>query len=438
MKDRRHPIAQPMVLQTMDFESALSLTCKCRRFHTLRLLVILIGLFLLRNVSLFIQVSHNHSPPTRTLPRTSPKRRRYTRSVEPIPASLAQNATFSSCLLLKDDNEILPEFLAYHYHSVNLRNLVVAVDPTSTQSPDSILKRWQHDMTITLWNDSDFMPKDFLKKKRPPKLQKKRDFPGISKQALLEISNHRYRQQVFLSRCMKYLRKQKASWVMHIDTDEYVITSQLLREQQPSHIHLPPIQQPGSVLSVLQQVVSQSPKTVNYPCIPMVRSLFGSMEDSTELPAVSDFDPRQFETLRWSYHANPTNITFNGNPKVMIDLQAIPSQKFDASVFSIHRPYVEYCSLNLDIEYSNVDEQPISVNHYLGSWERYSGRADNRRSRSKYKRKASVAYGQDHGIQPWLSGFVNGVGLEKAKRLLGDSYLLNNAEHNSPLLTAEH
>jgi hypothetical protein len=38
--------------------------------------------------------------------------------VEPNPLSLAPNATFSACLLIKDDNEILNEWLAYHYHNI--------------------------------------------------------------------------------------------------------------------------------------------------------------------------------------------------------------------------------------------------------------------------------------------------------------------------------
>lgn len=35
----------------------------------------------------------------------------------------------SACLLVKDENNNLPEWIAYHYHNLPLRYLVVAVDP---------------------------------------------------------------------------------------------------------------------------------------------------------------------------------------------------------------------------------------------------------------------------------------------------------------------
>ena len=46
--------------------------------------------------------------------------------------------SFSACMLIKDDNDLLNEWLAYHYHVLNLRYLVVAVDPSSATSPTPI------------------------------------------------------------------------------------------------------------------------------------------------------------------------------------------------------------------------------------------------------------------------------------------------------------
>ena len=39
------------------------------------------------------------------------------------------------CLLIKDDNDLLSEWIAYHYHVFNMRRLIVAMDPTSKTSP---------------------------------------------------------------------------------------------------------------------------------------------------------------------------------------------------------------------------------------------------------------------------------------------------------------
>ena len=48
----------------------------------------------------------------------------------------------SACLLIKDDNTRLIEWLAYHYTMFPLRYLIVGVDPDSATSPKVILQRW--------------------------------------------------------------------------------------------------------------------------------------------------------------------------------------------------------------------------------------------------------------------------------------------------------
>jgi hypothetical protein len=47
---------------------------------------------------------------------------------------------FSACLMLKDQNKILPEWLAYHYEVLPLRRLIIGVDPFSETSPDTIVQ----------------------------------------------------------------------------------------------------------------------------------------------------------------------------------------------------------------------------------------------------------------------------------------------------------
>lgn len=45
-------------------------------------------------------------------------------------------------LLVTDESLRLDEWIAYHYHVLPLRHLVVAVDPASVTSPAAILSRW--------------------------------------------------------------------------------------------------------------------------------------------------------------------------------------------------------------------------------------------------------------------------------------------------------
>jgi hypothetical protein len=200
---------------------------------------------------------------------------------------------------------------------------------------------------------------------------------------------------------------------------------------KPRYLVIPPMDQPGSVLSLIQQVVNKTASSVKYPCISMLRVLFGSVESSlaeqsTGVPA--EYNATAFESLRWRFHALPHHAELHGNPKVILDVRAIPERYFEPRiVFSIHRPVREYCPRHSEMAFSNFRKQPIAVNHYLGSWERYSGRNDLRRSRDKYDMKASVNRGHDDGIRWWLRGFVKSMGAEQATNLLGSYYLAEYA-----------
>lgn len=359
----------------------------------------------------------------------------HTKEIPPAnPASLSPNATFSACLLIKDDNEILDEWIAYHYFVIKLRQIIVAVDPLSREFPSKILQKWRTltDLEITEWSDENYMPRTFLKTNHPPPkfVQKASDFNvQMNPSDLLEVSNHRYRQRVFLAKCMSNLRERGKSWVIHIDTDEYVVPSKLLRQMMVHYVDLLPMDQPGSVLHLLQQAVIKTRELISYPCISMLRVLFGSVESSYQEIAKDvppGFNATTFESLRWHYHALPHNMTYNGNPKVILDMSAIPDAHFPADiVYSIHRPVQQYCQKNKELSFTSFRKQPIAVNHYLGSWERYSRRNDKRRRSDVYQRKAEVRRGKDDGIRPWLSGFVNEFGHEKASILLGWPHATN-------------
>lgn len=354
---------------------------------------------------------------------------------EPVASSLWPNATFAACLLIKDDNSILPEWLAYHYHVLRLRHLIVAVDPLSVEYPTKILERWRNatDMQIEEWGDVDYMPSDFLVYQKPPEKYMEpaaKLGPTLSEEDILEINIHRYRQRVFLAKCMRKHKEDGNSWTIHVDTDEQITPSKLLRQMNPDYVTIPPMDQPGAVLNLIQQVVQKTGDKVNYPCLSMLRVLFGSVESTREeiyKDVPPGFNPEHFESLRWRYHALPHNMSFHGNPKVLLDVSAIPGNQFPEDlVFSIHRPVKSYCHRNDELAFTSFRKQPIAVNHFLGSWERYAGRNDKRRSRAKYDAKASVHRGTDDGSRLWLQGFLNTFGFDRARYLLGDYYVASD------------
>jgi hypothetical protein len=170
-----------------------------------------------------------------------------------------------------------------------------------------------------------------------------------------------------------------------------------------------------------------------------MRLLFGSVENrlstSTSLNNHSTtdmFNATEFETLRWKFHAPPVNMSYHGNPKVIMDVSAIPESYFSEEVvFSIHRPLQDFCKVNKELDYTKYYKQPLAANHYLGSWERYSARNDSRRSRDVYDSKAQAQAGQDDGISDWLLGFVDSIGPSQAAQLLSGKYLSNNSTETS-------
>ena len=112
--------------------------------------------------------------------------------------SLQPNATFSACLLIKDDNDLLNEWIGYHYFSLKMRTLLVAVDPTSNEFPSKIFSKWRRmtDLNVIEWTDTDYMPPQFLTTNHPPPqfmLHKNNfSFPGnisfpLSDETLLQI-----------------------------------------------------------------------------------------------------------------------------------------------------------------------------------------------------------------------------------------------------------
>ena len=66
----------------------------------------------------------------------------------------------AACLLVNDENPRLPEWIAYHYHTLPLRSLIVAVDPASRSSPANILNTWREVMglDVQIWKEERYMP----------------------------------------------------------------------------------------------------------------------------------------------------------------------------------------------------------------------------------------------------------------------------------------
>jgi hypothetical protein len=364
------------------------------------------------------------------------------------------NSTFSACLLVMDDNHRLVEWLAYHYHVLPLRTLIVAVDPRSRTRPTKLLNRYRRlqdqSMYIEEWTDFDFMKPELAKNKiqDDAELQIKRD-------------RHRMRQKNFYRACLQKMKTLERSWVTLIDTDEFIMynhksggvngdesifqeweTQQATIHKERYHRAKPrtPLSKPppspaeaGGLMKFLHQEQAAGHEFFQSPCISMPRLQFGAKESTPDELRDHGIDsdvvvnPDQLDTLRYRKHAERQDFVKNGLAKSMMDVSRITTFP---RIQSLHRPIKEYCSA----PWKNEWDSGLRINHYLGSWEAYSFRDDSRRGGERsyegWVFKAMDADETDDNIRPWVAGFVESQGKEQAQQLLDGAGLPKGYQSN--------
>lgn len=350
-----------------------------------------------------------------------------------VKMAMNNSMTFSACLLVMDDNHFLIEWLAYHYHVLPLRYLVIATDPRSATSPHTILQRWReqvNDFTIVEWKDDDFMT-DLERQEATDHVRIQFRRTGIQNQP--HLIEHRARQRLFYYKCMLHLKKKRRRWTVMIDTDEFLHVNYHPNTMQSiiNSSTLPPgtyMNEPGSVMKFLKAELKRPGQNLTSACVQIPRLRYGAKEtyhlDERVAPSLpgdvySPFNISHFQTLRWNYHALALDHTANKISKTMIDLGRVRWQQIEP-VQSIHRPIWELCGHRR--LYITAEQQVFVINHYLGTLEQYFFRNDSRtgkeRSLDVYDKVKAIDDENDDQVHSWLQGFVKVHGLEKAAALL--------------------
>jgi hypothetical protein len=308
----------------------------------------------------------------------------------------------AACLLVKDDNHWLSEWLAYHYHVLPLRHLIVVQDPTSRTSSQPILDVWKNRMSITTWTDAEFVP-DWV-------IQKHKD--GDLDDAHL----HRKRQQYFYASCLKHLQRQGATWVVLVDTDEFI---------RPN-IYLPNVTTPdlavsGSVQRWLHERVGTRKDYKAMACMNMPRLQITSTEtDPTllhnDIPV--GLNASQFLTTRWRIHnGQEIYMGHNLDGKNILHVQWLAQTKvrIPARAHNAHHIIPHVCPDTNGRQLTHPHSWLI-IYHYLGTYEQYAYRQDPRDAivgRPKRDRALWSKTGQsppatirDDSMGAWLTGFV--------------------------------
>jgi hypothetical protein len=360
--------------------------------------------------------------PTRAVATTS--------SVAPLP-QLETTDMFGACLMVKDDNELLYEWLAYHYTILPLRYIVVGSDINSTQDPTAILERWREktDLRFRVLQASEFS-------------NRYDEGPTFEKD---ETSRHHHalvsRQKGFISACSELLQKQGIRWTAYIDSDEFVVPNRLSEHDEGLVVdgskHNSIRKESYQIRSSLEAVGSPNTTVVDVllelqkhgivgSCYTTPRLLVGALENRT-CPAakeVSDLARRRFQyrsmnTLRFLQHAKKGDFQYSKFGKVFMDLGRIPEDTvLNVKPRNIHRPYRDHCGPGV----VHFPDTFFYLNHYIGSWERYSSRPDGRRNRNEWEQRAHLDDGTapcESAIHGWFSRFISSVGEEQARYLMG-------------------
>jgi len=317
--------------------------------------------------------------------------------------------TFSACLILQDDNKILPEWLAYHYHFLPLRHLVVSADRGNVTSPEHIFDQWRAlGMRIDVW-------------------------PGET-----EGDHVTGRHRRFIPKCLSYLQDLNRTWTLFVDTDEYIVFNRVM-ENEPLpkmcireyrgkgsnttasellvrecadrllSVHRRPLPKVGDVTAA--DYIHDTGGNVSlwdaYPCVTFPRVFFGARESTDEevsrdVPA--GFNGTAFQTLRYRKFA------FLHKPGKSI----VDATRYDGRGYEVHRVMMEKCSS--PTPYPSLFDALFRVHHYTPSLQVFLSRPnDSRRDEKDYALRTNFEpQGADDGVRGWLSAFVRSVGTDNA------------------------
>jgi len=254
-----------------------------------------------------------------------------------------QRDSFSACLMVMDDGHRLPEWIAYHYYAVNLRTLVVAVDPRSKTSPTAILDRWRNrtNMTIVEWTDSNYTDQDL-------------EDPTLARKGPV----HRERQKIFYRECAMYLRQRNKTYTSFTDIDEFLtISADAINGSQRL------MNQPGIVLQMIRKYSDAAKSREDdvpgfwydqfqkSPCVFIPRVLFSAVPSTDEEVSVGvpEFlSPRHFDTIQWRYRAserfNGTRQRVDNWGKPIIDVSKVTDDDYRSGSETTHRVFKSICS----------------------------------------------------------------------------------------------
>lgn len=371
------------------------------------------------------------------------------------PSKKAKNLTqaaFGACIMVKEDNDLLYEWIAYHYTVLPLGYLVIGSDLANSQDPAYVLNRWTkagvYDLRHWILTPEAFIHRHGNYDEKYGRNTTTKDGAELTSAELRSHYHHAliHRQKGFLTACTELLKKHGVGWSVFIDSDEFVLLNPLTPEDEllevdgKSHLSISKrsyeirqsfLEYAGNQ-TFLDIVLDLQRKNDIMECYTMPRLLVGALENRTcpnedgvqsvqQLAHVHMSDRFQhMSTLRFVQHAKKGDFSRSKYGKVMMDISKIPDQTIEfKQPRNIHRPYDDHCGSAGGAHFPN---SLFFLFHYIGSWDRYASRDDRRRDRFEWKKRALVDEGTTStgcAVQNWYPRFFARVGEGRAIFLLG-------------------
>jgi len=381
---------------------------------------------------------------------------------EAIFYSVLKNESFGACLIVKGDNDLLTEWIPYHYTLLPLRYLLVASDEGNPEDPNAVLQKWSKSNTdLKSWvvnvslfenihgefNEISTLNR-YRKKKSYSKLHQSNSTIDHEMQYLAH-SRLKHKQNAMITYCTNFMKQKKIPLLFLGDPDEFAainhitadeeneqnisaidetssvhtaVDTRLLNEIYGLRMNLPPKESNSTVVDIINSFHSiQQPLK---SCHTMPRVSFGVLENFTcpgsaavKKFAQENFDNDSFSTLKFQQHAVKEDFSKNRFGKVFIDLFNITNKILSMEPSNIHRPFKGECDRPVPV----FKKSPFYLMHYAGGWKRFQSKGDKRRGFDQWKELAEVSDSTSccqEETYRWLPRFVDLVGLDRAKFLL--------------------
>jgi len=235
---------------------------------------------------------------------------------------------------------------------------------------------------------------------------------------------------------MRRLKTLDASWVLNVDTDEFLVYNYLGENEDPTQFlskgkryRKRVVEKRNQMFAIRQSLPALDHVSIgNFlhqqevkPCVKVPALRISSHESnlSSVNRNVPDLiDARTLMTLRHRKYGKKDGVS----TKCLINLQELPLDSLKQNlVRTIHNPLITVCGMHAN-RFVGMDymSSALRLHHYAGTRESFGARVHDARKKynASFSKRNVNPLGETDAVRPWIAAFVKKVGIEEAQRLL--------------------